>query len=238
MPIRSRQTYKIPAMGSFGIVMSVDVSDAARMSDVLADRLKRKATLFRMVGRQVRAIFSEHFRAGGVPPWEPLAASTVKQKQRMIRAGSIPKRTLKGNIPRRYFQFDQQKLSVGFSGHTILVRTGALRDSWCRKGARGNVERIGTDEAEYGSQLTIQRETTLGQLKAYHLLTKKAARQMKHSGSANARFPLAEYHERTAQRMPTRPVATLGEDEMGRIAGIALSWLMGPESTGTEGGES
>ncbi len=101
----------------------------------------------------IREGFGQRFREAG-PGWSPLAASTVRQKQ----AAGLPKRGKNGQVLRRLYQ-------VGNVGpYSILIATGALRDSYRQKSAAGHVERINAERGtvEVGSSLIYARRMDEG----------------------------------------------------------------------------
>jgi hypothetical protein len=99
---------------------------------MLQDRLTNVAPVLNTIAGIIRKSFGEQFSAGGNPPWKDLAASTIAQKT----AAGLPGRTAKGNIPWRL------KQAGAFGPANKLIATGALRDSYRVKGAKGHLEDI------------------------------------------------------------------------------------------------
>ena len=114
------------------------------------------------------------------------------------------------------------------SGRTILIKTGALRDSWVQKGARGHVEEVEGDGLFIGSQLTVGAELQPGQAaKPYHLLTKKAQRARARGKTVLAQIPLARFQEEGTKHIPSRRVGVVQEEDLKAIAASGSAHLTG-----------
>ncbi len=112
----------------------------------IQDRAEHLTPLLNGIAGVLRRSFAAQFAAGGEPAWQPLAASTIAAKL----SGGLPARTKKGNIPWRL------KQGGAFGPANILIATGALRDSYVQKGARGHVETIDEKDGtvDVGSRFT------------------------------------------------------------------------------------
>lgn len=214
----------LPILGPLGIRVTIDTAGLEAWLDRLEERTHQQEPLWSQVGNVMRRSFAESFAAGGRPAWEPLAPATIRKKQ----AKGLPTRTPKGNIPRRLVQQGQ------FGPGNILIERGDLRDSWVQKGARGHVEEVSPEGFFIGSQLTLETTVTAQSVKPYHILTKKAQRELSRSGKARARVPLARFHEEGTRHMPARRVGVMQEEDLQAIREAAAAWVLG-ETASTAG---
>lgn len=202
----------------------------------MRNRLRREpAPLLEQVGGIMRRSFARNFAEGGRPAWPPLKPRTTGRKEALLRGGRIPRRTPLGKIPRRLLQLHKPTGERTFGGFTMLIETGRLRDSWCQKGARGNVSEIEGDSLFVGSQYTLERTLSPNKpLRRYHVLTKKTQRERAAGGSANVRIPLARIHEEGAPQanIPPRPVAHTADgganvqpEDYEAIRAAQLAWV-------------
>lgn len=131
----------------FGAAIVIETDDEQAMALLAArvDRLTQIGPLLERWAKIMRDAYGDRFKQGGDPAWKPLAASTVASKS----GAGLPARTPKGRVPWRLKQQGQ------FGPANILIRSGALRDSYRRKGARGHVEQIdaGAGTVSVGSNL-------------------------------------------------------------------------------------
>lgn len=122
--------------------------DADGLQAALRQRLERASDLrplLRVLARRMREAAGRAFADGG-PGWKPLADNTVAAKM----AAGLPALSKRGKPLRRLMQQGQ------YGGeNSILIRTGALRDSWRQMGARGHVETMdpAAGTVTVGSQL-------------------------------------------------------------------------------------
>ena len=223
--------FRLPVAPGVTLKVTWQPERAAQVLDDIANNVHtRKREFLEAVGQLMRRSYAANFAQAGRPHWQELAASTVAGKQSMMRKGMFPPTTKSGRIPRRLMQVNLRTGVSGVDPFTILVVTGALRDSYAQKGARGNVTEIGEDAAFFGSQLTIQRTLRPDQpVKPYHILTKKAVRLRRQGHSVSALIPLALIHERGAPgaHIPARPVAVLQAEDMESIKKLEIQWLEG-----------
>ena len=131
MPAQSR-VFVLP----LGVRVTLSVnSDSADMqlSAVKGAVADIRPLLARMAG-VLRSEIRQTFADGGTPGnrWQRLKPSTIAEKA----IAGLPSMTGKGNIPRRLIQ------RGGFSPANILMRTGALRDSWGVKGDPNHIEEL------------------------------------------------------------------------------------------------
>jgi len=215
-----------PLWGPLGVRVRMDTRALEELVARVQGAVQAPQGLLEEIGRIVRASYGKNFAEGGRPAWRPLAESTVRQRSRMLAARAIPKHTPAGKIPPRLQQRDPVTGGMGFSARTILIRSGTLRDSWVQKGARGNVSEVTADGAFFGSQLTIERTVTPEQVRPYHLLTKKAQRELRRRGRASARVPLAAFHEAGTSKMPARPVGVIQDEDLEAIGARARTWVL------------
>lgn len=124
---------------------TVDASTAIEELKTLQGKLQHLAPAWLNVTRIARQAFARNFSVAGIPPWAPLAPSTVRQKLLLNLPGGL--RTPKGRVPPRLLQ------NGTLSERTILIRTGTLRDSLARRGARGNVTTFDDNGAFAGTAI-------------------------------------------------------------------------------------
>ncbi len=187
-----------------------------------------RTLLFERYGATMRQGYAEKFREGGDPRWQELRPNTVAAKRRLLQAGLIPARGKGGRIPRRLKQFDPRVGVHLFSPHTILIETGALRDSYANKSAKGNVTRVSVDRGFYGSQYTLTRLLTPNQeLKPYLKVSKKALAGRRRGRTVSVEVPLALIHEVGAPgaNIPARPVANVRELDVTRLREQTTQWF-------------
>lgn len=239
-----RTVIEIPIGYGLTATATVNTDELDAQLDRLAAGVQRDPTeLLEAVGRITRRSYGASFAAGGRPPWQALAPSTLARRQALIRGGVIPPKTATGKTPRRLLQRDRVTGEKNFGAWTILIRGGALRDSWAVKGARGNVSEVSGRRAFFGSQLTVERTLPPAKpIKQYHVVTKKGLKLRAGGQSMQVRIPLARIHEEgaAAAHIPARPVAhrpdggaNLAAEDLAAIRAAAVAWLMG---TGTGAG--
>lgn len=132
-----------------------DITPLVRAMDGPIERLRMPRKLLEQRWSPIlRAAARDRFAEGGYPAWKELAPSTIREKSRL----GLPARTAKGRIPRRLMQ------RGGFGPQNILIRTGAGRDSWVQKNARGHWEQVKIDE---GKTAELQSGTSIDYM-GYH----------------------------------------------------------------------
>jgi phage gpG-like protein len=223
-------------LGSFGdgqLVVSIKDEQALQSIQALRERLAAPAPLWGRVGEIMRRSFAQDFASGGRPAWAPLSPRTVAEKTGLFRKGKLPPKTPTGRLPRRLLQ------NGNLGPTTILIRSGALRDSWVQKNARGHVEEIGGDGSSFfiGSQLTVEQPLKASKpVKRYHVkirphgtlrLRKRDVPVRDAGGTVNVRIPLAVFHELGTRRMPARKVAVLQAEDQQAIEAAAARWVAG-----------
>lgn len=227
-------SFIVPIAGPLQARVTVHADAADALFKAMGARVQAPQPFFRAVGHAARGFFADRFREGGLPPWAPLAESTVRERARLIKAGAFPPRTKAGKVPARLLQRDASTGQLTFGATTILIRRGTLRDSWCVKGARGNVEEIGADEALFGSQLTIERTTTPEKYRPHYMVvTLKAQAALAKGKGAAVGVPLALLHEGGTSRMPQRSVVAehgLSEAEIGQVAEMLARFIVTGEA--------
>jgi hypothetical protein len=125
----------------------------------------------------MRNDFREQFRAGGIPKaWATLSPNTVAAKRGM----GLPGKSAKGRI------FWRLKQQGEYGPASILIATGALRDSYGVKGAKGHIEKIdpAKNELVIGSALKIAQYHQYGTPGPYRIapVAKKALAFMTSGG--------------------------------------------------------
>lgn len=142
----AKSSYVIGLPLGVRLILTSDSEEAVAQVRLRQHRLENLKPLLALVANLLRADARQQFAEGGNPAWKALAASTIMAKM----AAGLPAKLPSGRVPRRLMQ------SGGFGGSTsILIATGALRDSWGRKDAKGNVEDIDVSNGtvEVGSSL-------------------------------------------------------------------------------------
>jgi phage gpG-like protein len=229
------QVFNLPIWGArAGLTVIVDNDAALAALAEMARRLQQPPPpVWNAVGQVMRDSFRQNFAVAGRPAWQPLAERTVRRKTKLWLmgrgnpSGKYPPKTPTGRIPRRLLQNGQ------LGPETILVMTGALRDSWCVKDARGHYERVEDDGATFriGSQLTLNRTLEPEKpLRPYMLISKREfTRNRLRNRSARVMIPLAMIHEKGAPNanIPPRPVGVVQQEDRDKIAAIFARWAVG-----------
>lgn len=127
------------------LVIESDIGGAIAQTAFRAEQLSNMAPVLNAIAGVLRLSLGRQFSEGGNPAWKELAPSTVLAKM----AAGLPAKTAKGRIPWRLKQNGQ------FGPGGKLIASGALRDSYRVKGARGHVEAINLADGtvEVGSNL-------------------------------------------------------------------------------------
>lgn len=219
-------TREIPILGPAKLIVSWEAREAIASMEAIEARLRQPRTLWGRVGRTMRQSFAQSFAEGGRPKWAPLAVRTVKAKAAFLAAKPSPPFTKAGKAPRRLLQLGT------LSGHSVLIQTGELRDSWVQLGAKGHVEQVGASGRTFfiGSQLERDRPTTPTAAKSSLKVKKKSPKAK--GKSASGRIPLAIFHEQGTSKMPARPVAVVQKRDLAAVEMEAARWV-----TGETGGE-
>ncbi len=101
-----------------------DVSDVVRLFADIEGRIDLRGP--RGLGKTIAAMMREdvrrQFAMGGIPAWPALSPRTIAAK----RAAGYPRLTRRGTIPTSMMQ------RGAFGPENILMRTGALLQSWTR----------------------------------------------------------------------------------------------------------
>jgi len=209
-------TWQIPLIGNAFLEIEVAVEDAIHYLEAREARLRDMGPALAEVARYMREAIGARFAEGGDPPWQQLAISTVLEK----RGAGLPARTKKGNVPWRLKQQGQ------FGAANILIRTGALRDSYRRKGGRGHIENIDTaaNTVEVGSSLPYARFHQHGT--SPYIIRAKMGKRLSFMGSQGV--PVFR-HLVNHPGLPARPVL-LTDKDLAEIARIIESYICDPDS--------
>ena len=126
------------------ISLNIEVEDSDL--EEIEGRMDDISPLLNRIARIMRRAAADRFRNGG-PGWRPLAPSTVASKL----AANAPPTMASGKVFPRFRQYG----SLSAPATTILIRSGALRDSWVRKNDRNHFEDIDPEEGTVviGSEL-------------------------------------------------------------------------------------
>lgn len=125
------------------LIVEVDTNDAIALIEMRSKSMRNIKPVLEYAAKILRESFGRQFAEGGRPAWTPLAPSTIAAKQ----GANLPPLSKKGNALRRLLQRGSS------TSASILIATGALRDSYRQKGTRGHIERFTEDSVEVGSSL-------------------------------------------------------------------------------------
>lgn len=182
------------------LVIDFDVNDSDL--EELEGRFTNIEPLLNRIARIMRRAAAARFRDGG-PGWRPLAESTVADKL----AADLPPKMPNGRIFPRF----RQAGALAAPATTILIRSGALRDSWVRKRDRNHYENIDVEQGtvEIGSELPYAAAHQFGT--APRLITPVNALALRFM-TASGRYVFRKYVNHPG--LPPRPVQLLPHDEI------------------------
>jgi len=168
----------------------------------LEDRLGNVEPLLNRIARIMRRAAAARFREGG-PGWRPLAESTIADKL----AANAPPKMGNGKVFPRF----RQAGALNAPATTILIRSGALRDSWVRKRDKYHYEQIDPDSGtvEIGSELPYASAHQMGT--APRLITPVNALALRFM-TASGNYIFRKYVNHPG--LPPRPVQLLPHDEV------------------------
>jgi hypothetical protein len=203
---------EVPLPFGARLTIEIECDDAVAMLAQLEKRASDLEPVLKQMAAIIREDLGHAFEVGG-PGWKPLAASTIAAK----RMAGVPSLTGKGNVPRRLVQ------NGSFGAANILIATGALRDSYRRKGARGHIEKIDAKAGtvEVGSSLPIAKYHQKG-TNPYEIRAKMAKALCFTGSSGEAILRHAVHHPGLA----ARPVV-LSEEAQKKLGEAVRSWMRG-----------
>lgn len=188
----------------------------------LRERLERRARspepLMRMVANQLRAVFRENFRAGGRPPWTPLAASTVMGKKMLGLPETI--RTPTGRKPRRLMQRDPLSGRLQLEASNILIRTGRLRDSVGQSYHPDHITRIHGWTVEVGTRVPYAKYHQEGT--PPYTIRPREAKALRFVGNDGEWVFAREVRH---PGLPARPFLTVPDEDVDALAQTVMDWL-------------
>lgn len=187
------------------ITVTIDAQIDDSDFDILENKISDVEPLLNRIAYIMRRAAAARFRDGG-PGWKPLAESTIQDKL----ASNLPPVMASGRVYPRLRQ--QGALSAPASA--ILIRSGALRDSWVVKRNRNHYENIDPEAGtvEIGSELPYAAAHQMGT--SPRLITPVNALALRFmTASGNYVFRRFVNHP----GLPPRPVNLLPADEY-RIA--------------------
>lgn len=207
--------FRLP--GGVRLVLSVDGEAAQVRLSATRGFLADLAPLLKLMAGVIRAELRQTFKDGGTPDnrWQRLRPSTVAEKA----FAGLPGMTGKGNIPRRLIQ------QGNFSPANILMRTGALRDSWGVKNNPGHMEqidaragtvRIGSKLPYAGYHQSGTRPYTIEAKPGHALAFTVAGGKRLFRGKVNH------------PGLPARPV-TLSKNGIARLRDVATQYISGAQ---------
>lgn len=178
----------------------------------LENRVTNIEPLLNRIARIMRRAAAARFRDGG-PGWRPLAESTVADKL----AADLPPKMGNGKVFPRF----RQAGALTAPATTILIRSGALRDSWVRKRDKYHIENIDVEQGtvEIGSALPYASAHQMGT--PPRLITPVNALALRFM-TASGRYVYRKYVNHPG--LPPRPVQLLPHDEI-RIREEIQSYL-------------
>lgn len=197
----------------------IDITPLQALRQKLERRARSPEPVMRMVANRLRAVFRENFRAGGRPPWTPLAASTILGKKMMGLPESL--RTPTGRKPRRLMQRDPLSGRLQLEATNILIRTGRLRDSVGQSYHPDHVTRIHGWTLEIGT--TVPYAPYHQQGTAPYVIRPREAKALRFVGNDGDWVFAREVHH---PGLPSRPFLTVPEDEADALADAILDWLL------------
>jgi phage gpG-like protein len=214
--------YWPPGVSPVVLAIDCDTREATRLLETLAKRHEELGPVAKDVAKILREDLGEQFKQGGDPPWEPLKPSTLAAK--MING--LPPKGKNGKVLPR--------LRQNGGATSVLIATGALRDSYRQSGVRGHVEIIDekTGAVEVGSQLPVPGgQVSLAAIHQYgtspYTIVPRVARALRFIGS-NGEQVLAKIVHHPG--LPARPVR-ITDNALGKIVTRMKNHLMGSEST-------
>lgn len=188
----------------------------------LRSTLQRKATspdrLLRMVANRLRSAFRENFRAGGRPPWTPLAASTIMGKKMMGLPETL--RTPTGRKPRRLMQRDPMSGRLQLEATNILIRTGRLRDSVGQSYHPDHITRIHGWTLEVGTKVPYAMYHQQGT--SAYVIRPREAKALRFVGNDGEWVFAREVHH---PGLPARPFLTLSDEDIRELQEAVMQWL-------------
>ena len=136
-------------MNRLRLDVRANVSDAQAYLSLVEQRMQ-PAKLLAGVAGILREDVLRQFRAGGIPPWQPLSPTTVREERRL----GYPRVTRKGTPASRLMQQGR------FGPENILIRTGALLSSWTDKTDPHHFEEVTGDTVMIGDRADDMRAAT------------------------------------------------------------------------------
>lgn len=214
----------LPILGLAKLRVRWEAREATSWLRATEIRLQDRTTFWKAVGGVMRESFRRNFAQGGRPAWQPLKRRTVAGKASFLSKKPSPPFSKKGVYPKRLLQNGQG------GPQSILIRTGALRDSWVQQGARGHVEQVLAGGLKFliGSALTLTRVLKPRKpVKHYHLLSRRSKERMAAGKAAPVRIPLARLHEEGTKWMPARRNAVVQGEDLVEIQKAGTLWVLG-----------
>lgn len=193
-------------------VLTLDTTVTMTDLDAMVQRMIDLRPLLLRIARVMRRAASERFRQGG-PGWQELAASTIAAK----RALNMPTAGKDGRVEVSRFR----QAGASSAAETILVRSGALRDSWSRRFDPNNVETIDEENGtvSIGSKLPYAGAHQRGW--GGGMIFPVRARALAFTGAGGQQV-FASFVNHPG--LPPRPVEMLPRD-VERIRRIIEEWL-------------
>jgi len=176
--------------------------------------------LLKDIAKLMREGLGRRFADAGAGTWAELAASTRAAK---TMAG-LPPLTPKGRIPRRLKQNGE------FGAANILIATGALRDAYRQKGAKGHIERIDAKAGtvEVGAKIILPSGYDLAAIHQFgtkpYIIVAKMAKSLAFPGSKGATIFRHSVHH---PGLKARPVF-LTPEEQDQIRKTVQDYLSNP----------
>lgn len=209
------------------VAVSCDFAAAQRRFEIIQKRHEDYAPVVKDIARIIRRDLAAQFSSGGEPPWQALKPSTLAAKR---FAGLPPKMARNRNLV-------MPRLRQNGGATNVLIATGALRDSYVRKGARGHFEETDPKTAKVvvGSQLkTRDTNAPLAVIHQFgtspYVILPRRARRLAFIGSGGY------YVFRRSVRHPGLPARPVGitRSALELIASRMQSHLVGEDNAGEQ----
>lgn len=208
-----------PLIGKATLEVEIDAEKALRQIEQREQRVASPRPLLERMAQVMREALGRRFTEGGRPPWQPLAPSTVAAKS----LAGLPPVGRNGKVLPRLVQ--NGMTGAAAAATAILIRTGALRDSWRRKGAKGHSEVYNESPEEasvaVGSTLPIARIHQEGT--GPYMILPKNGKALRFIGASGGPVVRRVVHH---PGLPARPVL-LTEADQRQIEEVAARWMGG-----------
>jgi phage gpG-like protein len=204
-------------MAGFSFGMSIDSKDSMRILLAMSERIRNDRLAYhKKVANIARRGFRQNFAVGGQPAWQPLRPETIATKANIAQFPAVLGKK-SGRIPVRL------KQNGNFGPSSILIATGALRDSVGSTASPHNVSDFRKDGMELGTDLIYAPTHNYGAV-----IVPRRVKFLRWWGS-DGRPIFARQSV-----IPARPFLTLTDPYIEEIAKAGADWLASGVTTVTE----